>query len=48
MGSKHLAEFLRANRKELKCDAIVISDTGMPGPKHPALTYSLRGIFARL
>ncbi len=46
VGSKHLAEFLRANRKELKCDAIVISDTGMPGPKHPALTYSLRGIAA--
>src|SRR5207248_1830930 len=32
------------NRSELECDAIVISDTGMPDPKHPALTYALRGI----
>ena len=46
VGSKHLAEFLRKNRAELKCDAVVISDTGMPSPKHPALTYSLRGIAA--
>jgi acetylornithine deacetylase/succinyl-diaminopimelate desuccinylase-like protein len=46
VGSKHLAEFLRKHRRELSCDAIVISDTGMPSPKHPALTYSLRGIAA--
>jgi acetylornithine deacetylase/succinyl-diaminopimelate desuccinylase-like protein len=46
VGSKHLAAFLKANRAELKCDAVVISDTGMPSPRHPALTYSLRGIAA--
>jgi acetylornithine deacetylase/succinyl-diaminopimelate desuccinylase-like protein len=46
VGSTSLASFLRDNRAELKCDAIVISDTGMPTPKHPALTYSLRGIAA--
>ncbi|HMP84679.1 MAG TPA: dipeptidase [Verrucomicrobiota bacterium] len=46
VGSKHLTEFLRKQRSELKCDGIVISDTGMPSPKHPALTYSLRGIAA--
>jgi acetylornithine deacetylase/succinyl-diaminopimelate desuccinylase-like protein len=44
VGSSSLATFLRENREELKCDAIVISDTGMPTPKHPALTYALRGI----
>jgi acetylornithine deacetylase/succinyl-diaminopimelate desuccinylase-like protein len=35
---------LKANREELRCDAVVISDTGMPTPKYPALTYALRGI----
>ncbi|HVM49232.1 MAG TPA: dipeptidase [Candidatus Acidoferrum sp.] len=44
VGSKSLAAFLKAHRAELRCDAIVISDTGMPTPKHPALTYALRGI----
>jgi acetylornithine deacetylase/succinyl-diaminopimelate desuccinylase-like protein len=46
VGSESLSGFLKSNRKELQCDAIVISDTGMPSPKHPALTYSLRGIIA--
>lgn len=46
VGSKHLAEFLRTHRDELKCDAVVISDTGMPSKKLPALTYALRGITA--
>jgi len=46
VGSKSLGDFLLANRDELACDAIVISDTGMPSKKHPALTYALRGIAA--
>src|SRR5437016_6114508 len=46
VGSSSLATFLKANREELSCDAIVISDTGMPTPRHPALTYALRGIAA--
>src|SRR5436190_16606117 len=46
VGSSSLAIFLKEHRSELDCDAIVISDTGMPAPKHPALTYSLRGIAA--
>jgi len=46
VGSNSLATFLKENRHELKCEAIVISDTGMPTPKHPALTYALRGIAA--
>jgi acetylornithine deacetylase/succinyl-diaminopimelate desuccinylase-like protein len=46
VGSKSLATFLKEHRAELACDAIVISDTGMPTPKHPAFTYALRGIAA--
>jgi acetylornithine deacetylase/succinyl-diaminopimelate desuccinylase-like protein len=46
VGSANLAKFLKSNRRALACDAVVVSDTGMPSPKHPALTYSLRGIIA--
>lgn len=44
VGSKNLQTFLEAHRQELACRAVVISDTGMPDLKHPALTYALRGI----
>jgi acetylornithine deacetylase/succinyl-diaminopimelate desuccinylase-like protein len=46
VGSENLSSFLRQNRRALDCQAVVISDTGMPGLKYPALTYSLRGIVA--
>lgn len=46
VGSKSLAGFLKDNRQELGCRAIVISDTGMPARGQPALTYALRGIAA--
>ena len=46
IGSSSLAPFLSKNRAALSCDAIVISDTGMPSKQHPALTYALRGIAA--
>jgi acetylornithine deacetylase/succinyl-diaminopimelate desuccinylase-like protein len=46
VGSKSLAGFLKKHRSELACDAVVISDTGIPSAKHPALTYALRGIAA--
>jgi acetylornithine deacetylase/succinyl-diaminopimelate desuccinylase-like protein len=46
VGSSNLAQFLQKNRKALDCDAVVISDTGMPRVDQPALTYSLRGIAA--
>ena len=46
VGSKNLSTFLRENREELACSAVVVSDTGIPSPKHPALTYALRGIAA--
>lgn len=46
VGSKNLAPFLREHREELRCDAIVISDTGLISLQHPTLTYALRGILA--
>ncbi|HVR35113.1 MAG TPA: dipeptidase [Methylomirabilota bacterium] len=46
VGSVSLPDFLRSRRKEFLCDGVVISDTGMPGPDLPALTYGLRGIAA--
>jgi acetylornithine deacetylase/succinyl-diaminopimelate desuccinylase-like protein len=46
VGSRHLTEFLKAHRAELRCDAVVISDNGIPSKQHPALTYALRGVTA--
>ncbi|HWY30539.1 MAG TPA: dipeptidase [Candidatus Acidoferrum sp.] len=46
VGSVNLDLFLKKNRRELACEAVVISDTGMPDKNHPSLTYSLRGITA--
>jgi acetylornithine deacetylase/succinyl-diaminopimelate desuccinylase-like protein len=46
VGSKNLAGFLQKNQAELRCETIVISDTGLISPKHPTLTYALRGICA--
>jgi acetylornithine deacetylase/succinyl-diaminopimelate desuccinylase-like protein len=46
VGGENLVAFLKKKRKELGCDAVVVSDTGMPDKKHPALTYGLRGIIA--
>jgi acetylornithine deacetylase/succinyl-diaminopimelate desuccinylase-like protein len=46
VGSRSLAGFLQQQRAALKCEAVVISDTGMPSKKFPALTYALRGITA--
>ncbi|HWC59967.1 MAG TPA: M20/M25/M40 family metallo-hydrolase, partial [Verrucomicrobiae bacterium] len=43
VGSASLATFLKERQAELKCDAVVISDTGMPDKRVPALTYALRG-----
>ncbi len=46
VGSGNLAGFLKARQAELRCDGVVVSDTGMPAPGLPALTYALRGITA--
>jgi len=46
VGCVNLPLFLQADKDSLRCEAVVISDTGMPSLKHPALTYALRGIAA--
>lgn len=46
VGSRSLGGFLKKNIKSLRCDAVVISDNGLPGIELPALTYALRGILA--
>jgi acetylornithine deacetylase/succinyl-diaminopimelate desuccinylase-like protein len=46
VGSTHLYSFLPAHKDLLACDAVVISDNGIPSLTHPALTYALRGIVA--
>jgi len=46
VGSNSLESFLVSHRDELRCRAFVVSDTGMPGLKYPALTYALRGLIA--
>ncbi len=46
VGSKSLGSFLKKHVKELRCDAVVISDNGLPSIDLPALTYALRGILA--
>lgn len=42
-GSPGLEEFVRRNRKTLRADAAVMSDTRMRGPGQPALGYAQRG-----
>lgn len=46
VGGEALVSFLNQNKRELKCEGVVVSDTGMPDLKHPALTYALRGVAA--
>ncbi len=46
VGSGHMAGFLRERREDLRAEGVVISDNGMPGLDHPALTYGLRGVAA--
>jgi acetylornithine deacetylase/succinyl-diaminopimelate desuccinylase-like protein len=44
VGSRSLATFLSEHAQELRCAAVVVSDTGMPARGLPALTYALRGV----
>src|SRR5215469_13850220 len=46
VGGTNLTSFLKKRHKELHCDSVVVSDSGMPDKKHAALTYALRGIIA--
>jgi len=45
-GGESLPQFLRQRRRDLRCGAVVVSDTDMPAKNLPALTYGLRGIAA--
>jgi acetylornithine deacetylase/succinyl-diaminopimelate desuccinylase-like protein len=46
IGSPNLTGFLEQNREALKCDVVLISDTGMIAEKTPTLSYGLRGVAA--
>ena len=43
-GSKHLFDFVRANKADLAADVALVCDTGMWDANTPAITTSLRGI----
>jgi acetylornithine deacetylase/succinyl-diaminopimelate desuccinylase-like protein len=46
VGSQNLPKFLTENRDALKCDVVLVSDTGMIAPKTPTISYGLRGVAA--
>src|SRR5215467_84260 len=46
VGSQNLGKFLTDNREALKCEVVVVSDTGMIAKQTPTLSYGLRGVAA--
>src|SRR5919197_2131678 len=46
VGSKNLPQFLKDNRDALKCDVVLVSDTGMIARGTPTISYGLRGVVA--
>jgi acetylornithine deacetylase/succinyl-diaminopimelate desuccinylase-like protein len=44
VASPNLPPLLRRRRRALAADAAAVSDTRMPGPLRPAITYGLRGL----
>jgi acetylornithine deacetylase/succinyl-diaminopimelate desuccinylase-like protein len=46
VGSQHLGKFLTDNRDALKCEVVLVSDTGMVAPRTPTISYGLRGVAA--
>src|ERR1041384_1410528 len=46
VGSGNLGSFLSENKEDLRCNAVVVSDTGMVGRGMPTMSYGLRGITA--
>jgi acetylornithine deacetylase/succinyl-diaminopimelate desuccinylase-like protein len=46
IGSGNLPGFLKDNLDALKCDVVVVSDTGMIAKRKPTLSYGLRGVTA--
>lgn len=43
-GSPHFAELLRANRERLRCDTVVVTDTGMWAHDVPTTCVGMRGL----
>ncbi|HTG95533.1 MAG TPA: dipeptidase [Pyrinomonadaceae bacterium] len=43
IGSRNLASFLSQHRGALAADVVLVSDTAMKTPHHPAITYAMRG-----
>jgi acetylornithine deacetylase/succinyl-diaminopimelate desuccinylase-like protein len=46
IGSGNLTPFLKEHRSQLKCDVVMVSDTGMIAPRTPTFSYGLRGVAA--
>ena len=46
IGSGNLPPFLKSQQSKLKCDVVMVSDTGMIAPRTPTLSYGLRGVAA--
>jgi len=46
VGSQNLGKFLNDSRDALKCEVVLVSDTGMIAPRTPTLSYGLRGVAA--
>jgi len=46
VGSQNLGKFLIDNRDPLKCDVVLVSDTGMIAKGTPTISYGLRGVAA--
>jgi acetylornithine deacetylase/succinyl-diaminopimelate desuccinylase-like protein len=44
IGSSSLTKFLRENKKLLKCDTVLISDTSLYAKDIPTINYGLRGL----
>ena len=44
VGSENLGEFVVANKEKLKCDTILISDTGIISNNTPSITTGLKGL----
>ena len=44
VGSENLGVFVKENKERLKCDAILISDTGIIANNTPSITTGLRGL----
>ena len=46
VGSQNLGKFLTDNREALKCEVVMVSDTGMVAKHQPTISYGLRGVAA--